>query len=250
LALKLLYSANERFQDYIKNQGIEEQIMKMMAAILAGALLIMAAGSVSAYTINSDYAKPLPVNYGFSSPYAGVQVETFDSALLWNWGGSYTIRSGSTGGVAAAPTFFGTEDPSKYLVVPKEGLRNGTATAELNGTYNYFGLWWGSIDAVNVNGISNTINFYKNGSVNPVASISGSDVYAQANGSWTANDTNRYVNILGLPEFDSFTLTSVGRAFEVDNIAVGNTPVPEPSTFFLLGAGLGGFALLRRRMKK
>lgn len=228
--------------------------MKKLTALLAGAMLMLASGGASAYTINYNFATPLPVNGGYSSPYAGVQVETFDSApLLWNWSGDYTIRTGSASGVAAAPAFMNplpTADATRYIAVPYQAS-TGTATATqslavLGDTFNYFGLWWGSIDGVGGGlGINNVLSFYNAGTL--VERVTGDQVIQplKASGSWTNSDNNRYVNLLELPEFDSFALTSYGRAFEADNIAVG--VVPEPSTILLLGGGLAGLAFWRRR---
>jgi hypothetical protein len=52
----------------------------------------------------------------------------------------------------------------------------------------------------------------------------------------------------GLPNFNKFMITSTQYAFEVDNIAVGKVPVPEPATMLLLG--LLGLAGVRRKFKK
>lgn len=227
--------------------------MKKLTALLAGSMLLLAAGGASAYTINYNFATPLPVNGGYSSPYSGVQVETFDSAPLWNWSGDYTIRTGSASGVAAAPAYMNplsTADATRYIAVPYR-YSTGTATATqtvamLGDTFNYFGLWWGSIDGVNGGlGINNVLQFYNAGHL--VETVTGAQVIdpLRASGSWTSSDNNRYVNLLDLPEFDSFSLTSYGRAFEADNIAVG--VVPEPSTILLLGGGLAGLAFWRRR---
>ncbi|UPU37790.1 PEP-CTERM sorting domain-containing protein [Geomonas paludis] len=230
--------------------------MKKMASLVAGSMLMLAAGGAGAYTINYDHAIPLPQNGGDSSPYAGVQVETFDSApFLWNWSGDYLIRTGSASGLAAAPAYMNplsTADATPYIAVPFRES-NGTATATqttavLGDTFNYFGLWWGSIDGVNGGlGINNKLSFYKDG--NLVETVTGDQVIAPlvAAGSWTSDDNNRYVNLLGLPDFDSFSLTSVGRAFEADNIAVGVVPVPEPTTVLLLGVGFAGLAFWRRK---
>ena len=181
----------------------------------------------------------------FTSPYAGVTVEDFEGALFWTWTGSGSVVSGDISGVASAPFGAFEKDITKYMTVPKNvsDVPQSVTVTDLDGTYNYFGLWWGSIDTYN------TLSFY-NG-VNLVASFGGADVTTPnaANGNQIAPSTNLYVNFVGLPLFDSFKMTSTQYAFESDNIAIGN--VPEPGTILLLAAGFLGLGFyVRRRTQK
>jgi hypothetical protein len=169
-----------------------------------------------------------------------VTIETFDGALLWTWSGNGAVVSGTTG-LYAAPFGVFAPDATNYVTVPKTD-GSGSYTATLGANYNYFGIWWGSIDTYN------TLSFY-NGA-DSVASFTGSSIADPypANGDQTSFDTNFYVNFLDLPSFNSFTMTSTNYAFEADNIAVGQ--VPEPATMLLLGLGLIGLAGARRKFKK
>lgn len=232
---------------------------KSISALLAGAMLILSTGIASAYVITYDYKIPLPSAGGYNTPYAGVpgfQVETFDSPLLWGWSGDYAIKTGSNQ-YGAAPAYMNPlsiSDATKYIAVP-DGSSNTTGSAgaliSTTDSFNYFGLWWGSIDGISGNlGINNVLEFFNNGVL--VETVTGAEVIdpLQANGSWTSGNNNRYVNLLFLPEFDSFELTSYGRAFEADNIAVGNV-VPEPGTMLLFGIGMLAMAVYgKRRMNR
>jgi hypothetical protein len=183
----------------------------------------------------------------FVSPYesnSGFLTETFDlptggPGFVQSWGWSYgggggAIVSGSVSSAYAAPMGATQQDLTHYLAVS-----NGFATAALGQTYNYLGIWWGSIDTYN------TLSFYLG--QNLVASFTGTDIAGiYANGSWTGSGSNLYVNFL-LSGFDSFTITSNGIAFESDNITVGK--VPEPTVLLLLGSGLLGLAGLRRKFR-
>ena len=222
--------------------------MKRFLSLFSVLILLMALSGVAhAYIITDDF---IADGNQYTSPYYAT-VENFDGAsLAWTWTGSYAVVNGSVSGQYSAPGGVDGihKDVTDYITVPvphDSGSGSVTATA-LGGVYNYFGLWWGSIDNYN------TFTFYKAGVM--VLSFTGTDVTSAGtdDGDQLDPGSNHYVNFLQLPEFDSFAMSSTQYAFEADNIAIGYDPsrVPEPTTMLLLGLGLVGLAGVRRKIKK
>ncbi|HWN36994.1 MAG TPA: PEP-CTERM sorting domain-containing protein, partial [Gammaproteobacteria bacterium] len=127
----------------------------------------------------------------------------------------------------------------------------GSGTLLLGDTYDYFGLYWGSVDTYNY------LSFYLGDVL--VDMFSGSDLAGlSANGKQTWWGSNRYVNFYFNDGdlFDRVVVRSDGYAFESDNHAYASTSlqrtaltvtVPEPGTLFLLGVGLLGIVVIQRR---
>lgn len=183
----------------------------------------------------------------FSLSAAGVQTTTVANATVVDFNdystsgyasaaGQYLIVQGNLSGKYAAPK----DDTTPFLSVPNP-VANGQATFELGTLASYFGLYWGSMDSYN------TLEFLRDGAV--VASFTGSQITAVADGNQAADRTNRYVNFtFGADQyFNAVRLKSNGFAFESDNHAF--VAVPAPAAVGLLGLGLLGFCAARRRAR-
>jgi hypothetical protein len=181
---------------------------------------------------------------------AGIYTTQVAGATTVNWNdyscGAYTsctgdghLVTGSVSGRYASP--YGVTDT--YLTVPYN-YSAGAVSLTTPGSYNYFGLYWGSLD------LYNSIHFYDGGSL--VGSYSGADIFSlMANGGQSSWASNRYVNFLFTDGdlFDRIVLVSTNWAFESDNHAFGNatTAVPEPGTLAMFGLGLIGLGMMARR---
>jgi hypothetical protein len=107
-------------------------------------------------------------------------------------------------------------------------------SAEPFGTVQWYPI---SFNGFHIDDVNNTIPDFTSVTINSQTNMVGFDA---SRISFDAN--NIWVNWENL-FFDATTLV-------VLDITGGPSTVPEPSTFILLGAGLGGLALLRRRAKK
>ena len=190
---------------------------------------------------------------------ASGQVTSTDITVVFT--GTAGIVQGASSGVFAPPSLSGGNgqgfgpgggnqangaNATPYLTSGSTRSVAGSAlTLLLPFEADYFGLLWGSVDTFN------TLSFFDGTTL--VGTIRGSQVSALPNGDQGPGGT-RYVNVTSTVAFDRVVASSTSFAFEIDNVAfreVGTTtnaiPVPEPGSLALLGAGLLGLGLARRR---
>lgn len=207
--------------------------MKLNGSIVIGGLLWILSSSALALPVIS-----LSASGQLSSQVQGVTQIDFNSGCGYvSCSGDFVIASGNSAGKYAQP--LGIDSP--FLSVPKPSPTSHSANFELGLAANYFGFYWGSIDAYNI------ISFYLNKQL--VARFSGADLVGQyANGDQLNVNSNRFINFdFGAETFNQVELASSGFAFESDNHAFRAMPLTEPMAALLILVGLVSLALIRSR---
>lgn len=207
----------------------------LAAALVFGGIAGQAHATIT--TAVTQSTAPVSAN-GLMSTVSGVTTITFNGSTTVpsQFSGAGRVVNGTNTGVYAAPN----GDTSNFFAVGGSTTGVGTATFSTGNAYNYFGLYWGSIDAFN------SVAFSLRGA--NVGTFAGT-AFPPSTGQQTAPNTNEFVDFFFSPgtAYDTVTFSTTTPNFELDNVAFGQ--VPEPASIALLGAGLVGAVGFARRRK-
>jgi hypothetical protein len=169
--------------------------------------------------------------------------------------------AGNITDVVATP--WGSNTTKDYLAAGAMGngfgADGGTVTIQFATAQTELDLLWGSVDFSDQNTVlelSNGVTITGLDVCQAAASQFGGIPATGSHNSCTAGtnsgDYDAFVALTGLGSFTSVTFSddSQDAAFEFVPTAPASTPVPEPLTLSLFGAGLAGAGLIRRRKAK
>ena len=229
-----------------------------ISTIDASVTLIGSTGISSPATIEFSQNGTLYAFSAGSSPTLySINPATASSTAIGSLGLGFVFEGGlafSPNGIAYGVNGSGAVNPELFTI----DLNTGTATVIgtiSGGDHDINGLAWRSDGKlIGIDRVTNSLLI-----IDPVTAVSS--VLATLTptvggiGGMTANGSNGYFSteFSGLYAFDLFTgsYSLIGNNSSTGNYISGiaMTSVPEPSTILLLGAGLAGVGILRRRFK-
>lgn len=227
----MVYDALKERPEFVAFKGFSH-MKKFVVALLLSVIPVSANAAVILGFApgNAVYAGPTPT-YDFDSV---AKTPTVSGGL---------IASGSLSGVRAQPL----GSTGKYLTVsPADGSPATLDFSPFAAAVSSISFIWGSVDTYNTVQVLSAANTV-------LASFTGTNVSALANGDQSAPATNPFVTLsfTGVDQTAARKLRfiSTGNAFEVDNFVL-TAAIPETSTWAMLIAGFGIVGVAARRRSR